>query len=169
MMVNFLNRGFLSLEFLFAMVGTVRLIGGAVSQYRSGLILLGVWSVGALLLALFPTDVPATPVSWHGAIHLVVALVAFLAGAFGALAISIRMGGNQTLTTLRRFALPVAALAVVFCLLELGATFFSPHLAARYGGLFERLFLGTMLVWIAGISAHMLKHDPKPAVPNAAA
>jgi hypothetical membrane protein len=166
MAINFLNRGFLSLEFLFALVGTVRLTGGAISEYRRGFTLLGIWSVGALLLAFFPTDVPATPVSWHGAIHLVVAVIAFLAGAFGALAISMRMGGNQTLAALRRFALPIAALAVVFCLLELLAPFFLSHLAARFGGLFERMFLGTMLVWIAAISVYVLRHEPKAAPPS---
>ena len=97
MAVNFLNRGILSLEFVLALMGTVRLTGGDMSQHRGGVILLGVWSVGAFLLALFPTDVPSTPVSWHGAIHLVVAIVAFLAGAFGALLVSFRMSGNQTL------------------------------------------------------------------------
>jgi len=159
MTVNFLNRGFLSLEFLFAFMGTVRLVGGAGSRYRNGFILLAVWSVGALLLAFFPTDVPATPVSWHGLIHLLVALLAFLGGAFGAFSVSASLGGNQTLRNLRRYAFPIAALAVLFCLLELLAPFISPHLASRFGGLFERLFLGTMLFWIASISAYMLMRE----------
>jgi hypothetical protein len=166
MTINFLNRGFLSLEFLFALLGTIRLTGADVSQYRRGFVLLGVWSVGALLLAIFPTDVPATPVSWHGAIHLVVALVAFLGGAFGALALSVNMRGNQTLQSVRRFALPLAVLAVVFCLLDLLAPFFASRLAAHFGGLLERMFLGTMLVWMAAISVYVLRHEPKPVTPT---
>lgn len=53
-------------------------------------------------------------------------------------------------------------LALVFCLLELLTPFFAPYLAANFGGLFERLFLGTILVWIAAISVYMLKTESKP-------
>ena len=160
MTINFLNRGALSLAFLFAFMSTIRLSGGKVAQYRGGFFLLGIWSIGAFLLAIFPTDVPSTPISWHGAIHLVVALIAFLTGALGTLVLSLRMNGNQALRNMRRFALPIAVLAVVFCLLELLTPFFTPHLSTRFGGLFERMFLGTMLAWIAAISAYMLKHSP---------
>lgn len=162
MALNFLNRGILSLEFVFALMGTVRLTDGDIPHYRRGILLLGVWSVGALLLALFPTDVPSTPVSWHGATHLVVAVVAFIAGAFGALLVSIRMGGNQTLQRVRRFALPISAMAVVFCLLELLGPFFAPHFMSDFGGLIERMFLGTVLLWMAAISAVILKDVGNP-------
>ncbi|MGD0645194.1 MAG: DUF998 domain-containing protein, partial [Candidatus Bathyarchaeia archaeon] len=166
MTINFLNRGLLSLEFLFAFLGTVRLTEGNIAKYRRGFFLLGTWSVGALLLAIFPTDVPATPISWHGAIHLGVAALAFLTGAFGALALSLKMGGNPTLQKVRQFALPIAAMAIVFCLLELLTPFFTPHLAAHFGGLLERIFLGTILAWIAAISAYLLRHEPKTVNPT---
>jgi hypothetical membrane protein len=166
MAINFLNRGVLSLAFLFAFMGTIRLAGEEVAQYRIGFFLFGTWSIGALLLAIFPTDVPATPISWHGAIHLIVALIAFLTGAFGALVLSLKMSGNQTLRNIRRFALPIAALAVVFCLLELLTPVFAPHLATHFGGLFERIFLGTMLAWIAAISVYMLNRGSKIVAPT---
>ena len=154
MAINFLNRGLFSLAFLFAFIGTLRLTGEKFANYRRGLFLFGTWSIGALLLAFFPTDVPATPISWHGAIHLVVALIAFLGGAFGALDLSLKMPENQFLVNMRKFVLPIAVLAVVFCLVDLLTPFIAHHLAAHYGGLFERLFLATMLVWIAAISAY---------------
>jgi Protein of unknown function (DUF998) len=157
MTLNFLNRGFLSLEFLFAFMGTVRLTGGSVSRFRGGFFLLGIWSVGALLLAVFPTDVPATPVSWHGAIHLIVAVLAFLGGAFGALAISLRMARIPILQRVRRFALPIGIIAVLLCLLELLGPFLVPHLVSSFGGLFERLFLGSVLLWMSAISVFMLR------------
>lgn len=162
MTINFLNRGFLSLEFLFAFLGTVRLAGIEVSRMRAGKYMFGVWSVGAILLAFFPTDVPATPVSWHGAIHLVVAVLAFLGGAFGALALSLSLRGNPRLEAIRRFALPISAVSVVLCLVDLLAPH---HLAVNYGGLIERLFLGSVLVWIAAISAYMLRSQPEAAPP----
>jgi hypothetical protein len=159
MTINFLNRGILSLAFLFAFMGTIRLNRENITQYRSGIFLFGTWSIGALLLAFFSTDVPATPISWHGAIHLVVAILAFLTGAVGAFALSLKMSGNQTFRNMRRFALPIGGLAVIFCLLELLTPFFAPHLSANFGGLFERIFLGTMLAWMAALSAYMLKSE----------
>jgi hypothetical protein len=161
MTLNFLNRGLLSLEFMFALLGTARLAGVEASRLRAGKYLFGVWSVGALLLAVFPTDVPANPVSWHGAIHLLVAILAFLGGAFGALALSLNLSGSPTLESIRRFALPLAILSVVLCLVELllpGAPKFSAH----YGGLFERLFLGSVLVWMASISVYVLRSKGGP-------
>jgi hypothetical membrane protein len=157
MTVNFLNRGVLSLEFLFAFAGTVRLAGGSVKKYQGGLMLLGAWSVGAILLAAFPTDVPPTPVSWHGAIHLIVAIVAFIAGGFGALLVSLRMSGDQAFRRVRRVALPIGVLAAVLCLVELSLPFIAPHVSTGYGGLAERLFLGSVLLWVAAVSALMLK------------
>ena len=165
MTVNFLNRGVLSLEFLFALLGTARIAGAEVSRMRTGKFLFGAWSVGAILLAIFPTDVPATPVSWHGLIHLVVAIVAFLGGAFGALALSLRLRGSPKLEAIRSFALLIAAISVVLCLVDL---LLPAHLAAHYGGLFERLFLGSVLVWVAAISVYMLRSQPDTAPPPVA-
>jgi hypothetical protein len=167
MTINFLNRGLLSLAFIFAFIGTIHLTAEKTAKYRSGLTLLGIWSVGALLLAVFPTDVPATPVSWHGAIHLVVAIVAFLTGAFGALVLSMEMGGNGVLRNLRRYALPTAVLVVIFCLIDLLASIFAHRVNAHFGGLFERLFLGSMLAWITAVSVYLLKHQSKLAAPAA--
>jgi hypothetical membrane protein len=157
MTLNFLNRGALSLEFLFALMGTVRLAGEKVSRYRSGFYLLGMWSVGALLLAVFPTDVPSTPVSWHGAIHLIVAVIAFIGGGFGALMISVRMNG-EVFRVARRFALPMGVLSVVFLLVEVLGPFSAPHLMSDYGGLVERVFLGSLLAWISAVAAYMLRN-----------
>lgn len=167
MTLNFLNRGLLSLEFMFALLGTARLAGGHASKrLRGGLVLFGVWSVGALLLAAFPTDVPATPVSWHGAVHLIVAIFAFLGGGFGALIISARMSGIGRLDGARKVALPLAVLCTILCIFELAAPFSTPRLVLHYGGLLERLFLGSVLVWVAYVSAYMSRGVPVDTTPN---
>ena len=155
MTLNFVNRGVLSLCFLFALLLTANSSDTTSPRFMRGSYLFAVWSIGALLLAAFPTDVPATPVSWHGAVHLVVAILAFLGGAFGALYISLGMAGNKPVAKARGAALPLAAIAVVLCLVELldGLT---PGLNANYGGLVERLFLGSVLLWIGSVSAVML-------------
>lgn len=120
-------------------------------------------SVGALLLAAFPTDVPSTPISWHGAVHLVVAIFAFLGGAFGALYLSIGMAGNRALARARGVALPLACLAVVLCIAEISGGFVVPGLYADYGGLIERLFLGSVLLWVGAVSAVMLSRSMGPS------
>ena len=163
MTVNFLNRGLLSAEFLLAMVGTVRLSQAEFSAYRTGFYLLGAWSLGAVLLAIFPTDVPSTPVSWHGAIHLLVAVIAFIGGGIGALLVSSRMRQTRSLQGASLLAFPLAALSAILCLAELLGPFLAPNLVAGYGGLLERFFLGSVLFWMAAVSTYMLLHKSRAA------
>ena len=162
MTINFLNRGVLSLVFIIALVRTIN-PKGVRSEYRTGVLLLGVWAVGAILLAVFPTDVPATPVSPHGGIHLVVAVVAFLGGAFGALSLSQKLARNQEFHGKMRLALPLSVLSVIFCLIQLGLPIVTPHFVATFGGLIERLFLGSLLLWVGVVSSYMIKHIRRTA------
>lgn len=110
------------------------------------------------MLAIFPTDVPATPVSWHGAIHLLVAIVAFIAGAFGELSVSLQFKNSEALRGAAGMATAIAVLAVIACLVDLGLPFVAPHLATRIGGLTERIFLAFVLLWIAMVSVHLLRY-----------
>ena len=167
MTLNFLNRGVLSLMFILAFLRTLDVTGVARFHFRTGTYLLSAWAIGAILLAIFPTDVPATPVSWHGAIHLVVAAVAFIGGAFGTVAISRKLGKNLGFEDLKRIALPLSVIAVIFLVIEFGVLFVFPHLAARIGGLTERVFLGSVLLWIGIVSAYLATHMSQTQVtPN---
>jgi hypothetical membrane protein len=170
MTVNFLNRGVLSLLFIYALAKTVRATGGlgaadSARRYPKGTFFFGIWAVGALILAIFPTDVPATPISGHGAIHLVVAILAFLGGAFGALRLSMQFGENKTLRGIKPAALSIAALSVVLVVVDLGLPFVAPHLTTRIGGLTERLFLGSVLLWVGVVAGYLAtrKATPLPA------
>jgi len=155
MTLNFINRGVLSLCFLFALLLTANSSDTTSPRFIRGSYLFAVWSIGALLLAAFPTDVPATPVSWHGAVHLVVAILAFIGGAFGALYISLGMAGNKPVAKARGLASPLAEIAVVLCFVELLGGL-APGLNANYGGVIERVFLGSVLLWMGSVSAVML-------------
>jgi hypothetical membrane protein len=168
MAINFLNRGVLSLLFIYAFLRTLDYYGVARTQFRTGTYLLGTWAVGAILLAIFPTDVPATPVSWHGAIHLVVAIIAFIGGAFGALAISQKLAKNGKLQGLKRIVLPFSIIILVLWAVEFGLPFLLPHLNSRIDGLSERLFLGSVLLWIGALSAYLIthSHQTKAESPN---
>jgi hypothetical membrane protein len=158
MTLNFLNRGVLSLLFIFAFFQTLDLAGVGRSSFRTGTYLLGAWAVGAILLAIFPTDVPSTPISWHGAIHLVVAIIAFIGGAFGTLAISLKLRETQAFGGLKRIAITLSVIVLVLWIIEFGLPFASPHLNGRIGGLTERLFLGSVLLWIGLVSSYFATH-----------
>jgi hypothetical membrane protein len=146
MAINFLNRGVLSLVFLYALSKSMTSDGTSKGPSRRGGLLFGIWAVGAILLAFFPTDVPATPVSWHGAVHLIVAILAFFGGALGALLLSLQMK-SQALGKARSVALALPGLVVASLLLLLGTS------GTSVGGLTERIFLGSVLLWIAFVSA----------------
>ena len=161
MTVNFLNRGVLSLLFIYAFLRTIGLAGVSRFRFRAGTYLLGTWAIGAILLAIFPTDVPATPVSWHGAIHLVVAVIAFIGGAFGTLAISWRLKQNREFERLSRIALPISFAVIILWIVEFVLPFASRHLNSQIGGLTERLFLGSVLFWIATVSAYFVTQVKK--------
>jgi hypothetical protein len=154
------NRGLLSLLLLVALDRTLQTSGARWTDARGGFVLLGVWGVGALLLAAFPTDVPATPVSWHGAIHLIVAVIAFLTGAFGCLLLALRSSDHQVLAPVRGFAVPLGALSVLLCFVDLGLAVVAPHLSDRIGGLTERLFLGSVLLWILLVAVVLGRSAP---------
>jgi hypothetical protein len=158
MTLNFLNRAVLSLLFIYAFHQTLDLVGAARSQFRTGTYLLSMWAVGAVLLAAFPTDVPATPVSWHGGIHLVVAIIAFIGGAFGTVAISQKLGRNREFQDVNRLAMPLSIIVIVLWVIEFGLPFLFPHLNSRVGGLTERLFLGSVLLWLGIVSAYFVLH-----------
>jgi hypothetical membrane protein len=169
MAVNFINRGILSLVFIYAFMKTIELTGGSKAVFRRGYYLLGIWGVGAILLAFFPTDVPATPVSWHGAIHLVVALIAFITGAVGIFVLSRHFGENRATKGIKGFALALGSLSIVLLLLPLSAQLLKIPFTVRIGGLTERLFLASVLLWILAVSAYMIanRRSIVAAVPSA--
>jgi hypothetical membrane protein len=165
MTANFVLRGALSLLFLHALAKTFRASSGlgegdSARKYPKGTCLFGIWSVGAIVLAAFPTDGPAAPVSWHGAIHVLVAALAFIGGALGALMLSMQFGENRELSAVRTAAVSIAVIAVSLMMVVFGLPFVAPHLASRIGGMTERLFLGSVLLWMAVVSGHLATRRP---------
>jgi hypothetical protein len=167
MTINFVNRGVLSLLFILGFAGALRLAGGRLGRYTGGVVLLGVWGICAFLLAGFPTDVPSTPMTWHGAIHMVVALVAFVAGALGTLWVSLRIRSDRALSGARTFAVPISIIAVISLVLLFGT------LSAAIFGLVERVFIGSVLLWMLAMSVYLsgsasmsARHDTQDVVPS---
>lgn len=148
MAINFVIRGLLSLALLIALTRTTTKEGR--SQF--GLILLGIWAVGALLLALFPTDLAGQKPTLHGLIHLLVAFIAFVCVAIGELLLSLRFAADERWQAVRNPAVTIAFLTLIALCLLFFATFAGLN---GIGGLLERLFLGLALLWMLVVALHL--------------
>ncbi|MDA4115898.1 MAG: DUF998 domain-containing protein [Thaumarchaeota archaeon] len=157
MAVNFVNRGLFSLLFIYSLARSVPSREG----FRTGLGLLGVWAVGALILAVSPTDVSG-PATVHGFVHLVVATLAFLGAAIGTVSLSRAFRRDPALGAVSTYAMPLAVLALAFFFVLYGGPAVFPHAAAKVGGLVERLFIGLVLAWMLTVSASMLRRPVSP-------
>ena len=156
MTVNFVVRGVLSLAFLAGIYGATTV--GRRSPVGVGL--LGVWAVGAFVLAASPTDVGSGPATLHGTIHDLTAVLVFVAAAVGEVLLSLRFSDDPRLA---RFGTPAMTVAVL-AFLALLALFYAnvhPRLAAEAFGLFERVFLGLVLLWMLLVAVYVLRQDAR--------
>ena len=139
--LNFLLRCAFSLAIAGALSQTVR----SNPRVRSGLVLLVVWAVCSGLLAFFADDLEGQPVHGSGHIHIAFAFVAFTSVAVGTVLISSSLMSDPAWH---------AVGAVLFVVSLLGAAAFllmGAALRHKHGpdGLYERIFLGLELSWIA--------------------
>jgi len=154
--LNFVLRCALSLAAVRALV----LVAGAGGRLRVALASLSVWAFASGLLAFFPDDPVGTRTHGLANVHLVLALVAFVA---------VVVGTRSATRTLRldpawQPAVPLLAL------LSLGA--FVPivllakaHLRVySLGGLWEKVFLGMELLWL-GVAAAWIARGAAEELP----
>lgn len=139
--INFLLRCALSLAALLAFWSALP----RTLLNRISLVLLGVWAIGSGILAFFPDDIEGTPPTIHGAIHLLAASIAFLCCLLATLLLTIvlaRRWRGQPVVIGLILGWVIAAVGQVL-LIRRG---FAPGSLA---GLYERIFLGFELLWIA--------------------
>ena len=142
MAINFVVRGLVGLALLGALIES-----GAKERFLwPGLILVGIWAVGALLLALFPTDLAGETPTLHGKLHLAIALLAFLCAPIGSLLLSRALVRIERLRSLAQPGVVIAILTFI-ALLLLGSTARLRALRDA-GGLLERMFIGLVLLWM---------------------
>jgi len=103
----FLCRGASALVLLFALPSVL----GTAALTLMGMAAFWVWGVGSALLALSDTDMPGEPPSRTGSVHAVLALVAYLAGVAGAIALSVVLLRGDDTSGLAVWALPLALTA----------------------------------------------------------
>jgi hypothetical membrane protein len=154
---NFLLRCALSLALVAALAQVIRPGAGA----RAGLTLLTVWAACSGLLAFFADDPKGTPVSGSGIIHVVLALIAFTCVTIGTIVLS---GSLRSEPAWRRAATPLllVSLAGAAALLLLGTAAKHPNAP---GGLYERIFLGLQLLWIALAAGCIAAKRPSASKP----
>ncbi|HEX3722982.1 MAG TPA: DUF998 domain-containing protein [Nitrolancea sp.] len=139
MTINFVVRGFLSFALLFSLTHELPLP----AHSRFGQIALGIWSAGAFLLALFPADVTSGHHTFHGVVHIVVAVIAFASVATAEVLISRKLSTtNWPAKTRALFTTLALWTALTLLLLALSSA------RPRVGGLFERLFIASALLWM---------------------
>jgi hypothetical protein len=122
---------------------------------RNGAALLGLWAVASMLLAVFPTDVEGAAVTTHGRLHVLCALVAFLAVLVGEIVL-LQSGREDTrwqgMIAAPRAVAWLALPAMLWLVVALGR-----HTAdSGTAGLAERLFLGLVIAWM-GLVAYRLR------------
>ena len=158
MAINFVNRGLLSFFFIIGLTKTVAIPSRP--KFRTGIALLAIWGLGAIVLAAFPTNFPGGPVTTHGEIHLVVALIAFICGAFGILFLSLHFKEEGQLRALRKYVFPIAIISPILMFV----TIFG--LESKVGGLLERIFLGSVLLWMLIVSMYLFKMRLSSSTPE---
>jgi hypothetical membrane protein len=112
---------------------------------RGGLALLVTWAICSGLLAFFADDIEGTPQHGSGVVHVVLAVIAFTAIAIGAILISAALMSDPAWRPAASILLAISVAGALAYLL-LGASHKHQHAP---GGLYERIFLGLELLWIA--------------------
>ncbi len=161
--LNFLLRCALSLAVAAAIIRTVRAAGRGTGPEpaggwltgsgRAGLVLLVSWAVCSSLLAFFADDVEGQKVHGSGLVHLALALVAFACIAVGTIMLSAGLRQVPGWRTASTVLLPIG-IAGAAAFLLLGSATGHKHAP---GGLYERIFLGVELLWIAVAAWHIAR------------
>src|ERR1700689_3846520 len=138
---NFLLRCALSLAIAGALSQVLRPDG----RTRGGLALLVTWAICSGLLAFFADDVEGTPQHGSGVVHLVLAFIAFTCITIGLIMISASMMSDPAWRPVAPVLLGISIAGAIAYLLQGNAL--RHHHAP--GGLYERIFLGLELLWIA--------------------
>ena len=154
--LNFLLRCALSLAIAAALYRFARLDG----RTRAGLALLVSWAICSGLLAFFADDPEGTPQHGSGVVHLVLAFVAFTCITIGTILVSASLMSDPAWRPAAPVLLAISIAGAAACLL-LGTAHKHHHAP---GGLYERIFLGLELLWIA-VAAVAIARRAGPSAP----
>jgi hypothetical membrane protein len=151
--INFLLRCALSLAIAGALYRVLRPEG----RTRGGLYLLVTWAICSGLLAFFADDIEGTPQHGSGVVHLVLAFIAFTCITIGLIMISASMMSDPAWRPVAPVLLGISIAGAIAYLLQ-GAALRHHHAP---GGLYERIFLGLELLWIAIAAVAIARRTPE--------
>ena len=151
--INFLLRCALSLAIAGALYRVLRPAGGT----RGGLYLLVTWAICSGLLAFFADDIEGTPQHGSGVVHLVLAFIAFTCITIGLIMISASMMSDPAWRPVAPVLLGISIAGAIAYLLQ-GVALRHHHAP---GGLYERIFLGLELLWIAIAAIAIARRTPE--------
>ncbi len=134
----FLALGIGSILLLMALF---RLEGGGGFAWKAGLALLAVWGISVMLDGIFPIDKGVTPVTSSGQIHMMAAMIAFLALMISTLLLSLRFRKMPSLQWMSSTALVLVALIFIVFIVSM-------VLDTVLQGLTQRLFVLACLAWL---------------------
>jgi hypothetical protein len=156
--LNFLLRCALSL----AIVGALALVMRPDSLARGGRVLLVIWAACSGLLAFFADDLEGQPLTGSGVVHLSLALIAFPCIAVGTILISSSLRSDRAWRSAAAVLLAISVAGAAAFLL-LGTALGHEHAP---GGLYERIFLGLQLLWIALAACFILSRRSASSRPG---
>jgi hypothetical protein len=153
MNINFLIRGILS----FSVIMPIYHLAKESASTLKGIVFFEIWCVASFLLAFFNTDVytyshTVMHHTFHGEMHLILAFTAFLGAPAGEILLSLSFSKIGQLKTIRTPVLILALLSAFFLILLVLRLFHG-----AYFGLFERLFIGSVLLWIVAVSVKLIR------------
>jgi hypothetical membrane protein len=151
--LNFLLRCAVSLAAAAALARAVRLD----STGRGGLVLITIWAACSGLLAFFADNPEGTPATASGIVHLVLAFIAFCCVTVGTILVSASLRSDPSWRRAGSVLLALSIAGAAACLL-LGTA--SGHKHDLPGGLYERIFLGIELLWIALAAWYAARRAP---------
>jgi hypothetical membrane protein len=148
---NFLLRCALSLAIAAALYRVARLD----RRTRWGLALLATWAICSGVLAFFADNPKGTPITTSGVVHGVLAVIAFTAITIGAILISASLMSDPTWRPAAAILLTIS-IGIALAYLLLGAPHKHYHAP---GGLYERIFLALVLLWMAVAAIAIARRD----------
>jgi hypothetical membrane protein len=131
------------------------------ARSRTGLALLFAWATCSGLLAFFPDDLEGQPLRGSGTVHLALAFLAFCCVTAATITISVGLRRDPRWHRARPLLL-ASSIAGAAAFLLLCHTAGHQHAP---GGLYERVFLGLELAWIAAATGRIVSGRPSTPAP----
>jgi hypothetical membrane protein len=116
------------------------------------------WAISSGLLAFFADNPYGYPKLKSGSIHLLLAFVAFISVLAGMILLNMRFRAIKTWHRTANLLIGVTIFTIVSLLL-MGHSSFRPH---TLGGLYERVFLGSVLLWEGVVAIKTIQFPRNP-------